>query len=462
MTTHRHPVQMRYAAAMNRETAKEGARHFPRRSLLAMTPWLSATLSGASALRAATFRCDVTPAEGEPLIWTVPLRSVLDPLWAKGVVLEQGRRRVVLCAMDWCGLGGAAFRALQDSLAKAAGVPSDQVILHTVHQHAAPYVEGDAYRLLRELPDPPLMYSEDGIRALAERLGAAVREAVGRWQPVDEIGTAEVRVQRVASSRRVWDQGKLVVRYSTGGKDPYQASLPEGRIDPWLRTVSLGRRGAPLLRMHFYATHPQTFCCDGRASADFVGEARERVEQEEGIFQIYFTGCAGDVTVGKYNDGSEAARRGLAERLAAAMRAAGAATRWQPLRELGARTLPVRLPARTPEKPIDTEAGGELRYRIACAHGYAQRREPLYVTCLALGNVRILHLPGEPLLEFQEYARGIGGARFVAVAGYGDIAPGYICPDRAIEEGGYEPSASHLAPGAEAILKGAISQLLAA
>lgn len=445
---------------MSRNTESGGSAAIRRRSFLAAASSLVVRVSAAPAVRAATFRCDVTPAAGEPLIWVTPLKSVLDPLWAKGLVLEEGKRRFVLCAMDWCGLGGAVFRALQDALAAAAGASRDRVILHTVHQHAAPYVEGDAYRLLGELADPPLIYSEQGIRGLGQRLGAAVREALDRLQPVDEIGTAEVRVERVASSRRLWDQGKLVVRYSTGAKDPYQAALPEGRIDPWLRTVSLAWRGRPLVRMHFYATHPQTFCCDGRASADFVGEARERVEREEGVFQIYFTGCAGDVTVGKYNDGSEEARKGLAERLAEAMKAGGTAARWQPLRAMRWRTLPVRLPARVPEKPLDPRAGGELRYRVACAHAFARRREPLYVSGLALGRVCILHLPGEPLLEFQEHARRVAGQRFVVVVGYGDIAPGYICPDRVFQEGGYEPAASHVAPGGEAVLRRAIVQAL--
>jgi hypothetical protein len=420
----------------------------------------SAVVGAAPVLRAATFRCDVTPSPGEPLIWTMPLKTVLDPLWAKGVVLEQGRRRLVLCAMDWCGLAGAAFRQLQQALASGAGAKPSNVILHTVHQHAAPYVDGDAYRLLRSLPDPPLMYSQRGLDELARRLAAAVRDAIARSEPVDAVGLAQVRVERVASSRRVWDRGKLVVRYSTGGKDPYQASLPEGHIDPWLRTITLASRGRPLIRLHFYATHPQTFCCDGRASADFVGEAREKLERDEGVFQIYFTGAAGNVTVGKYNDGSDAARRGLAERLLAAMKAAASQTRLEPLRNLDWRTLPVPLPRRMPEKEIEPTASGETRYRLACWHATARRKDPFDVTAVTLGPARILHLPGEPLLEFQEYALGLDPQRFIAVAGYGDIAPGYICPDRAFDEGGYEPSASWVGRGAEAVLKQAIRQAL--
>ena len=49
---------------------------------------------------------------------------------------------------------------------------------------------------------------------------------------------------------------------------------------------------------------------------------------------------------------------------------------------------------------------------------------------------------------------------FVAVAGYGDCGCAYICTDKAIAEGGYEPSASNVGKGSEALLKGAIQALL--
>ncbi len=432
-----------------------------RRSLLAAAPAVLAAAPRAGSLRLAVFRADATPDPGEPLIWTVPLTKVEDPLWAKGLVIEQAGRRLVFCTLDWCGLGGEAFRRIQQALASAAGVSPGDVILHTVHQHAAPYLDGDAYRLLEGLPNPPLMYSRRGLERLAARLAAALKESLGKLRAADAVAVSQARVERVASSRRVWDQGKLVVRYSTSGKDPYQAGLPEGRVDPWLKTITFAAGRQPLARLHFYATHPQTFCCDGRASADFVGQARESFEREEGVFQLYFTGCAGDVTVGKYNDGSERARRELADRLLAALRASAAGAEFRPAAGLRRRTLPLRLPARTPDRRIEEGADPATRYRIACRVAYARRSEPLALTAVDLGAARILHLPGEPLLEFQQYAQSLDAARFTAVAGYGDIGPGYLCPDRALEEGGYEPSASHLAPGAESLLKRAIADLLA-
>ena len=49
---------------------------------------------------------------------------------------------------------------------------------------------------------------------------------------------------------------------------------------------------------------------------------------------------------------------------------------------------------------------------------------------------------------------------FVAVAGYGEGSPSYICTERAFAEGGYEPAASAVAPESEGPLKAAIRQLL--
>src|SRR5690606_13332452 len=83
------------------------------------------------------------------------------------------------------------------------------------------------------------------------------------------------------------------------------------------------------------------------------------------------------------------------------------------------------------------------------------------LSCLKLGPARILHLPGEPLVAFQLAAKKMREDLFVAVAGYGDYAPGYICPDAAYEEGGYEAGpASGVRPGSEAVIMTAMEKLL--
>ena len=63
-------------------------------------------------------------------------------------------------------------------------------------------------------------------------------------------------------------------------------------------------------------------------------------------------------------------------------------------------------------------------------------------------------------MEFQLFAQRVRPEDFVAVAAYGDLGPGYICTEASFSEGGYEPTASRVAPKSEAALKRAIRQLL--
>jgi hypothetical protein len=420
-------------------------------------------------LRVGTFKSDVTPPLGQPLIWVMPTTKIEDPLLAKGIVLEDRGQRYVLCAVDWCGLSNRSHRLLRDKVAKAAGTTPDRVAVQTLHQHTAPYVDGDAYALLEQMGRPVVRFEESALVEIADRLADAVKKAASSMKPFNQVGTGEADVERVASARRLPSpDGKVVIRFSTDGKKPEMAAAPEGPVDRTVRTVTLGQGDKPLVRLHYYATHPQTWCCDGRVSADFVGAAREQLEKEEGVFQIYFTGAAGDVTVGKYNDSSVAKRTELAARMLAGLKKSDEATKWSAVTELNWKSSPLVLPKKlsTPQeidarlaeaKATDDEAA---RYRLTIAAAFGQRQEPLSASRLSLGPVRIVHLPGEPMLEFQRFAQIAAPGQFVAMAGYGDIAPGYLCTDRAYDQGGYEPGASNTTKGAESVLKQTLRALL--
>lgn len=222
--------------------------------------------------------------------------------------------------------------------------------------------------------------------------------------------------------------------------------------------------------MHYYATHPQTFCCDGRISGDFVSTAREALEKEESVFQIYFTGCAGNVTVGKYNDTSVAARTALAQRLGQGMRASIGSTRFFPAIKMQWRVDQLHLPLKTAgngsSSALNSRLSGreytspEDAYRTAISLAFAKRSRPLQASSLKIGGIWILHLPGEPMLEFQRFAQKESRGGFIAISGYGDMSPGYLCTDRAFSEGGYEPSASNAGPGTEERVKETIRKLL--
>jgi dienelactone hydrolase len=426
-------------------------------------------------LRVATFRSEVTPPMGHPLCggWIEPLKAVDDPLLAKGVVLEDGARRYVVCAVDWCLLQTGAYDIFRRKLAAAAGTIESRVTVHTVHQHNAPIADTNAELLLRATEHAPRHLDLEFLEKVTDALATQVREACGQFQSFTHVGHGKARVERFASNRRVrLADGAIHVRYSST-RDAVLQSAPEGLIDPWLRTVTLFDEDRPLVRMHYYASHPMSYYGDGRATSDTVGLARERLEVEEGVPQIYFTGCGGNITAGKYNDGSPQARLELTDAIHAAMRAAVDDTRRVPVARIDWRSAQVRFaPRPEPEwneeraRAVlrDTNAPALGRLKAALDLAWLERLEEdrtVEVARLGLGPVQAVHLPGESFIEYQLFAQSLRPDAFVAVAAYGESGPGYICTDAALIGGGYEPTMSRVGAGTEFEMKRAIAELLA-
>ncbi len=436
--------------------------------------WLPPSAAEAAGLRVATFCCDVSPPLGQAIYSSYkPLETIEFPLLAKGIVLDDGARRYVLCAIDWCELQDSSHAMFRTKMAEAAGTVSTRVAVHTVHQHTAPMVNAGASRLLARVANPPPYPNETYFEKVADRVAAAVKESLGRLQPFDRIGTGEGKVEKVGSTRRIIAPDGKVHRPRWSNLKGDEASLkdePEGLIDPMLKTITLAQGDKPVVRLHFYACHPQSFYGDPRASYDFPGMAREALEKQEGVFQIYFTGCAGDVLVGKYNDGTPACREQFAQRLRAGMDAAIAATQWAPAESIQWRSLKLTLPLYAPEgrteaqnrqQMANTELKAEPRIGAAMRLAFAQRISlPLALSSLQIGRAHIVDLPGECMVAYQLFAQHAAPGEFVAVAAYTDTGTGYICTDKAFEEGGYEPGATNVGPGSEALLKAAIVELL--
>ena len=434
-------------------------------------------------LRVTTFRGDVTPPLGFPSYPSYqPLETVEHPLLAKGIVLDDGRRRYVLCTFDWCVCSNGSRLLFHKKIAEAAGADVGAVALHMVHQHTAPIVDADAQKILETVDGAPAYLDLAFLEQAADRLAATVRQSLAEMRAVDRIGTGEAKVERVASSRRIFtEDGKFHGRMSSTRGRPQLRELPEGRIDPMLKTVTFAAGEKPLARLHYYATHPQSFYGDPRVSYDFVGIARERLEEEEGIFQVYFTGCAGDIAAGKYNDGSPEARGQLADRMFAGMKGSVAATKFAPIGPVAWRTTPVLLPPKLAPDPkeaglfslkglhpeqlralmADPKQSPNTRIGAARRIAFLDRGDrPIEISGLQLGRVFLVHLPGEPMVEFQLDAQRQRPDDFVAVAGYGEGCTNYICTAEAFDQGGYEPKASSVGPQSERILKAGVRRLL--
>ena len=425
-------------------------------------------------LQIAPFSADITPPMGEPLVAGLlsPASQIEHPLLAKGVVLRDNGGTYVLCSLDLCGVCNGSYERLREGLARAAGISASHVALHSIHQHTVPLLDRESEALLQSQPDPPRTMTIDYEDAVIRNVRGAVCEAMGRCRPATHVALSSAKVDRVASSRRVrMPDGKIVARASAA-RDPKLRELPEGLVDPLLRTITFFDDRKPLVAIHYYATHPQTSGGDGRVTYDVPGIARQRLEKETGLMQVYFTGCGGNVAMGKYNDGTPEAREPLADRLYQAMSQSLKAGRPQPVSSIAWRTVEFRPPRRTGEKfsePLaqqtiaDPKQSSKTRILAAKRLAWNARVKagrPLEVGCLRMGPLRLVHLPGEVCVEYQLWAQQLCPTNFVAVAAYGDLGIQYVCIDQAYKDvGGYEQTVA-LADPCESLLKRAIAEVL--
>lgn len=428
------------------------------------------------AFHLARFKVDATPPQGHSLCggWIKPVVGVDDPLWLRGVVLQGAGMPIVLASLDWTGVMDESHRLWTEALADAAHTTPDRVALHCVHQHNAPFIDREGNALLRKAGATPLLYDEAFVDDLVKRSAAAVRESLVQGQPVTHIRAGQAEVQEVASNRRViGPDGKI--RFTRGSATPNAEARaePVGTIDPILKSVGFFQGDRPLARLYYYTTHPMSYYGDGRVSSDFAGLARlHRDSDEPDTFHLYFTGAAGNVTAGKYNDGNHANRGILADRIHAAMKAADeqAQDRPQPLDSAEWSVNPFRFAARSDldldklkamvANPKETVVN---RNRTAMSCGWLMRvasRRPILLSKLELGGVTLLHLPAETFVEYQLGAQRERPDTLLATAAYGDGGPWYIPLERSFAEGGYEPSVAGVAISSETPYKKAIADLL--
>lgn len=428
----------------------------------------------AAPLRMGTFEVDASPPVGSPLAYD-QMTGVQTPLSCRGIVLVGAGKPIVLCAIDWIGLSNDGHLAFRQGLARGAKTEVDRVAVHALHQHDAPRCDFSAEALLEKHGLKGAGFNVEHARSVIAAAGLAVAKAIESAKPVTHLGTGMGKVEMVASNRRILgEDGKIKHTRFTATGDAAIRAFPAGTIDPVLRLISFWNGDAPLAVLTYYATHPQSYYRTGLANPDFPGLARNAREKETKVPHIHFNGAGGNIGAGKWNDGAKANRQVLADRVSAGMKLAWENTKKVPCsaEDIGWKVEPVLLPVANHMKEetlaaiveIESEPIGK-RYLAAKNLTWLRRckkKEPIELSCLVLKDARVLHLPGELFVEYQLDAQKARPDLFVALASYGDYAPGYICTEAAYGEGGYESSnfASLVDPSVEKILTAAIRRLL--
>jgi hypothetical protein len=425
-------------------------------------------------LKLASFRVDASPPEGHSLCggWIKPVVGMDDPEEAIGLVITGAGDPIVLCAVDWTGLLNGAHVQWRTVLAQAAGTTADRVAVQCVHQHNAPFACLESEQIVAAQGDLPHVVDVGFFERLLHQTADAVRKSLSELRPVTHIATGQAKVEKVAGNRRfIGPDGKIVDWRGSSSKNPKHAELPEGLIDPWLKTVAFYDGDAKLAACHYYACHPMSYYGDGKVCSDFVGLARKRRQAEEpGCRQLYFTGCSGNIAAGKYNDGTPAARQALTDRMYAAMVASEQSLKPEPITSAEWQTRPVLLPPRDTlveaslmDQVKNKDAALANRIRPAMMLAWlrrCERKEPIVLSALHINRATLLHLPAESFLEYQFRAQTAAPDRFVATAAYGDGGPWYIPVTEAYPQGGYEVTVALTDPAVDGVLTTGLTSLL--
>jgi len=216
-------------------------------------------------LRAGVSRVDITPPPGVEM-WGYfdragPATGTLDPLFARVLVLDDGRQTIALITLDLGrSFGPPQIAWLRDKARRQHGVKD--VMLIASHTHSGPVIE-DSY------DDRPPEWEQRALEKIADSIGEAIsklkaaRIGVGLGQTI--IGHNRRVTQSDGSVKMLW-------RNSTGQQT--------GIVDPTVGVIRVDdTQGNPLAILVNYACHPVIFGPDNlRYSADYPGAMARFVE----------------------------------------------------------------------------------------------------------------------------------------------------------------------------------------
>lgn len=405
--------------------------------------------------------------------------GVRDRLRASALYLSDGSGgAAVIVALDVIGLTPGDDARARRAIAAATGVRPDAVLIACSHTHAGP-----AMMPLRGTGD-----QENGWRRVVlERVATAARRAKDAAAPVGALraGAADC----AASINRRQRRG------AGGGAGIVLGENPDGVRDPACRVLLLegADGGAPRAALFSYAMHPVALGRTMRVSADWVGVSRDALEREWGCPALFLQGCCGDINprCGAGGERSEECTESAGREVAAAARKAVSLA--EPIRELpritaGAAIAPlpfapmpdaderatVEAAARatlagSPEPGTRDVFSAYIDWARDCARAEERaRRErrdtaapvPARVSALALGPVTLIGMPGEIFTEIGLSVRAVLPGAWPL--GYTNGNLGYLYPDSALDDGGYEVECAYRLYGLRSAARGTAAALVRA
>lgn len=381
----------------------------------------------ADGLRAGAARVEITP-DVAMLNWNTlrPYGAVHDPVYARAVVLDDGRIKIAFIGWDMLDAREFAVRRVRRAVSVATGIPEAHIIVHATHTHSGPKSEmGPEPVLPKEQPKSRPAQQHPVYRAwadaLVEKCVAVVKQADAAAVPVSLwLGRAYVG-EWLFNRRPIKPDG--TVQTMMLPVDPYAlpAGLRFGPVDP--TATVLGLRGAEgksvATFFHLTAHAVAVYGAYQGVSADWPGAAMQALRTELGGEALFLQGCAGDIVpVRRGIDAAMTMGRDVAARVTRANKAA-----------VKLPAAPLRTWTTMLELPTTPEAAETMKRPTLSA-------EVQLVTC---GTLAVVTLPGEPMLELAAAIQAGSPYPHTVVLGYTNgRGVGYVGLPGGKAKGGYE------------------------
>ncbi|MCE7985598.1 MAG: hypothetical protein DYG89_30855 [Caldilinea sp. CFX5] len=367
--------------------------------------------------------------------------GVLDPLYARALVLANGRQTVALLALDLIVVTASFTAAVRQGVAAATGIPGEQILVSATHTHSG----------------PDLFWADDldptVTSAIVQQAVAAICQAHANRQPA-RCGWSDRLLDQITINRR--DPG-----------DPIEA-----RVGVMVVTDAEDR---PLALAVNFPIHPIVLSATNlHYSGDVPGLAMAAVERlYPGAVALFLNGAAGNINPVAYPWGEKANlvpvfrqawHAGLphprtyrnATRLAhilasEVIHAVEEAEATQTELVLAATASPVALPMRPAAELAQFRAfmGLGRNFDEARLTGDSFASE---VQALAIGPRLYIGLPGEPFVELSLALQQRLAPTPTYVLGYSNDDPRYILHAAAYQDNRYETWGSLLLPGSGELL----------
>jgi hypothetical protein len=446
---------------------------------------ISATSSLSAEFRLGAAAVPINPPLGIALAGYYHERGsegVLDDIFAKATVLDDGRTRAAIVVCDLISMPKWIVAEAREIIESQTGIPGTNVLIAATHTHTAPVLLRDWSRDDSDGAAKPISknYNQTLPKLIAEAVAAANKER----QPV-RVSVGKENEPRLANNRRFWMRDGSVSW--NPGKLNSQIVRPAGPIDPEVAVFyaeTAAEKPTPLLTFVNYAMHPDT-TGGTRISADYPGALSRALAlyKGPGMLTLFGNGTCGNLNhtdvrwAGAQGGPHEAARHGTI--LAAAV--FKTYPRLQPLGNAGplrvrSETVKLPLPAFTSEQleqarvdvrtAKDNTRDGFMKLvrahrtlDIAAREGKPQEVE---MQVIALGrDVAWVAWPGEIFVELGLSVKAGSPFAHTYNVELANGAVGYIPNKSAYPEGNYEVESARVAEGSGEMLVTSALRMLA-